>query len=232
MALFVDPALCPWWLGEMNRVLRKAVVAGIAVGLIPGTPTAAHQPWFNSGSSNPEEPYILRTSLDVSQVIYGGFTGPAQVDFYGFTAEEGTPVDINLVADDDDACADFRPAFVVQGPGIEASESPSAPALPAVVPPPAARDEAAIVHGGEWDEFYERFAGVTFVRGPAFMATLAGGGYLVAVFDPAGGAGVYGLTFGGAEVRGGDPEFFARFGPWSKRQPVRGADPWDPIAIG
>lgn len=125
----------------------------------------------------------------------------------------------------------LRPT-VVQGPGIEAGESVSGPALPDAMPPPAPGNGTATVHGGEWDELYERFAGVPFVRGPAYAATLEEGEYLVAVFDPAGRAGVYGLTLGGAEVRGGDPEFFARFGPWSRCQPVRGADPWDPLAIG
>lgn len=193
---------------------------------------SAHQPWFNSGSPDPGEPYALRTPLEISQVVYGGFTGPDQVDFYTFTAADDFAIDINLVTDDDASCADFRPAFTLIGPGIEPPESAAAIAPPEAAPPPAAGEGAVTIAGGTWESFYERFARVTFVRGPTFTGTLAGGDYVVAVFDPDGGEGVYGLTLGGEEVVGGEADFFTKFVPWTRCQPVRDADPWDPFAVG
>ena len=206
-----------------------AVATVLAVSV---TAVVAHQPWFNAGSPDPGEPYVLRTPLEISQVVYGGFTGPGQVDFYTFTAPAGFSIDINLVTDDDDACAEFRPAFTMIGPGVPATERPVPVPLPEAIPAPNGQEGAVTIHGGDWEPFYERFAGVTFVRGPAFAGPLAGGEYLVAVFDPDGGEGVYGLTLGGGEVIGGESEFLTKFVPWTRCQPVRDADPWDPFAVG
>jgi hypothetical protein len=197
-----------------------------------GAAVSAHQPWFNPGSPDPGEPYALRTPLEISQVVYGGFTGPGQVDFYSFAAPADFRIDINLVTDDDDACDDFRPAFTVIGQGFPASERATPVPIPEDIPAPDPGEGAVTIAGGTWEPFYERFAGVTFVRGPAFTGTLAGGEYLIAVFDPDGGEGVYGLALGGEEVIGGEADFFTKFEPWTRCQPVRGADPWDPFAVG
>lgn len=211
------------------RLVVAIASAALAHGVVP--PAHAHQPWFNGGSPDPAKPYAVRTALEISQVIYGGFTGPDQVDFYAFTAPADFAIGLNLVTDDDAACEAFRPAFTLIGPGVEPADAAVA-APPEPVPAPDEGEAAATVSGGIWEPFYERFAGVTFVRGPAYAGTLAGGDYLVAVFDPDGGEGVYGLTFGGDEVIGGDFDFFTKFGPWTRCQPVREADPWDPFAVG
>ena len=196
-------------------------------------PAGAHQPWFNvEGSPDPERPYRLPTPLAVSQVVYGGLAAPDRIDYYAFTAPAGFALDAYLVVPDTPACARFRPAMVVIGPGLTESERTPSTAdapLPAGLPSPAAGSGAVVIAGEEWEPFFETYTGTTFLVGPALRQRLAGGDYLVAVFDPAGGTGSYGLSVDGAELPGGDTDVSARFAAWGRcvTHPVPAATPED-----
>lgn len=77
-----------------------------------------------------------------------------------------------------------------------------------------------MVAGSEWGTLYEEFARVTFATGPRLQQRLAGGDYLIAVFDPAGEIGTYGVTLDGAEVPGGDFQgFLSEFEAWKACTP-------------
>ncbi len=81
--------------------------------------------------------------------------------------------------------------------------------------------DARIVSGAEWGTFFEPFSRTTFVTGPELRTSLDGGVYLIAVFDPTGGAGTYGVSINGAETRGGEPEYDRLFPAWKACAPVR-----------
>ena len=191
------------------------------VALLAAAPAGAHQPWFNeAGSPDPAEPYRLPTPLTISQVVYGGFAAPERVDYYAFTAPAGFELTISLVVADAPACARFRPAFALIGPGLPALDAASAATpVPASVPRPDSGEGTIVVAGDEWGTLYEPYADVTFITGPELRQRLTGGDYLVAVFDPDGGTGTYGLTLGGDEVFGGDPDFATKFEPWRRCEP-------------
>ncbi|HYO30459.1 MAG TPA: hypothetical protein VER37_07780 [Thermomicrobiales bacterium] len=228
-------------LNRLPRSIRRfAPPAGILSLLAIAAPASAHVPWFNDGSPDPEQPYRLQTEIDVSQVVYAGFDDGGQVDYYAFTAPSGFDLDMYLVTSSDPACVAFRPAFALIGPGLPGSVSNPArppaltPSMTQALPAPAAipvPGEAAapgpdagvvLVAGEEWGTLYEEFGGITFNTGPRLEERLAGGEYLVAVFDPADGTGAYGLTIDGAEIF---PEAFdaatfeAKFTPWNGCEP-------------
>lgn len=165
-------------------------------------PTSAHQGWFNiEGSPDPAHPYQLRTPVAISQVVFGGLAGSGQIDYYAFSAPAGLALNVYLVVADAPACSRFHPAFALIGPGLRGAGAGTP--VPASIVPPAA-DGAIVVAGDRWGTFYESFTETTFLTGPRLGLPLAGGEYMVAVYDPTGGTGTYGLTLGGEEVPGGD----------------------------
>jgi hypothetical protein len=72
----------------------------------------------------------------------------------------------------------------------------------------------------DWDPLYEPFTGTTFLVGPPLRQGLAGGDYLIAVFDPAGGSDSFNLSFAGAELPGGDPAFAEKYSEWERCEPA------------
>lgn len=202
---------------------RKGALATALFALALASPAAAHVPWFNDGSPDRDEPFRLRSEMEISQIVYAGLTAPDQVDYYAFSAPPRFELQMYLVTSEAPACAEFRPAFALIGPGLNTSPKMATPvALPAELglvaeTTPAAGGGAVVVAGDTWGTLYERFAGITFVTGPRLELRLAGGEYLVAVFDPAGGAGTYGLTVDGAEEFPDDFDptaMVALFEPW------------------
>lgn len=205
-----------------TRAALAAVVGAVLVTLFSG-PASAHQPWFNAeGSPDPSKPYRLPVGIDVSQVIYAGLPDAGRVDYYAFSAPAGAVLNAYLVVAD--ACADFRPAFALFGPGLDPPAAEETPPLPDGVPTALTADGAVAVDGEEWGTFYEPFTGSTFLTGPRLGTKLAGGDYVMAVYDTSGGSGTYGLTVGLEEIFGGEVAAFAtRFGAWERCEPLAGA---------
>ena len=184
-----------------KRALAAAAVAVVATVAIAG----AHQPWFNlQGSPDPAAPYQLN-DLDISQVVYGGLADEGRVDWYAFTIEDPWQSDFGIVVPDIELCASFRPNLVLIGPGVASEgELPDGLTLPSA----AATPGVLVASLETWGEFYEPYSQTLYATGPDLAVDLAPGDYLLAVVEPDGDPGTYGLTLGGAEIRGGesDPE--------------------------
>lgn len=180
---------------------------------------SAHRPWFNlEGSQNPAEPYVLK-DVTVSQVVYGGISEPGRVDYYLLTATEAFAADIQIVVPDVAKCAVFRPSFVIAGPGLDITGP-----LPKAIKFPEEWSSNSdigwtIVKGDEWGLFFEPFTRSTYATSPRFVETLVGGDYLIAVVEPEGDAGTYGLALGGSERFGGDPDFLSLIGSIDSCEP-------------
>ena len=76
-----------------------------------------------------------------------------------------------------------------------------------------------MVAEGEWQKLSD--GELAFILGPPFEQRLPGGEYLVAVYDPEGGIGSYGLTTNGEEVVTFPEGFWAKAANWSRCEPVR-----------
>lgn len=199
--------------------MKRQLAAAIAIAfLVTPLGALAHQPWFNTGTPDLETPYDVQVPITTSQVIFGGFTEADQVDFYRFRAPKDHPLEIRLVVSDDPACAEFQPAFAIVGAGIT-PDTATAEIAPDTLPEEF--DDARVVSGSEWGTFFEPFSQTTFVTGPELKTTLGGGVYLLAVFNPEGDAGTYGVSINGAETFGGQPEYDRLFPAWKACAPVR-----------
>ena len=196
------------------------------VGLVAPRGVDAHRPWFNlSGSPDPNAPYAI-TDLAVSQVIYGALGAVGRVDFYGFTADPGFTLDLQIVVPAVARCADFRPTLIVWGPGLgDLGPLPPDVATPTSIASPAADDPRegliAAAPAAEWGTFFEPFTRTTYATGPRVERTLTGGDYLAAVMmrDPDDAVGTYGLALGGAERLGGDPAFLTKIAAIERCEP-------------
>jgi hypothetical protein len=193
----------------MSRV-RAAVAAALIAGMLIA-PAVAHQPWFNlAGSPDPATPYALE-NLEISQVIYGGLGEPDRVDWYAVSLDASWRSDIGIVVPAVEACEAFRPALVLVGPGLVATDPlPEWLTLPEGLVPEDAG--VVIVDLDVWGEFYEPFSATLYWTGPDLQVDLAAGDYLLAVIEPDGDPGTYGLSLGGAEVWGGDPDYRTKVG--------------------
>lgn len=201
----------PWSATAVTR-LFLTIVAAAACGL-GADGVAAHRPWFNeAGSPDRADPYDLE-DLDVSQVVYGVLGEPGRVDYYRMTVPADFQADILLTVPAVPACDTFRPVLSITGPGLPVVVgTPSATSSAA----PATPDEEAgwlVFRQERWGTFFEPFTGTTYATGPRLIPRLAGGTYLLAVYAPDGRVGAYGLSLGGAEEPGGDPDFGAKIGP-------------------
>ena len=201
-----------------KRRLWLGCVAVALLTLVSGGVTVAHQPWFNlEGSPDSDQPYRLQSEIEVSQVVFADLAAAGRVDYYAFTAPAGFALDLHLVVPDAPACAAFQPAFALIGPGLTGATGDMAPAAtprPASVPTAVAGSGTTTIAGDEWRQFAH--AGIAYLVGPAFAGRLAGGDYLVAVYDPSGETGAYGLSLGGAERFSlPPPEFATNMARWS-----------------
>lgn len=174
---------------------------------------AAHRPWFNdAGSPDPEQPYVL-DDIEISQVIYGALEGPGRVDYYALPVPADFDVDVQIVVPDVAACAQFRPALAVFDPNSDPHEFKSEqPGTPAALV--KGGDGVQVFVADDWGSFYEPFTGTTYATGPRWSGSVRAGDYLIAVYDPEGDAGTYGLSLGGSERSGGDPAFLAKIEPY------------------
>lgn len=161
------------------------------------------------GSPDPARPYEI-DDLDVSQVVYGALGTPGRADCFRFAAPPGFVTDLHVVVPDVPACAPFRPTLTMIGPGLDPSAPVPAGVAMSIVD--GAGEGVAVAASDEWGMFYEPFTRTTYATGPRVALPLAGGSYLLAVNDPAGEVGTYGLALGGAERFGGDPTFFLKIG--------------------
>ena len=204
------------------------------VALMPAS-ASAHRPWFNTGGTpDPHHPYRL-TELNVSQVIYSGFDQGDQVDYYGFTADVAFFLDVRLVVPDVPACAAFRPALALIGPGLSAPDAvtpaPGNDAASAGLAVLSRSSESGLLvaTSSRWGTFFEPFTGTTYATGPHVQRLLTGGDYLVAVYAPDRQIGTYGLSLGGTERGGGDAGFQSRIAPYTRCTPPERA-PATPVA--
>lgn len=210
LPLAVDPVVR----GHSSSRFAAFFMGAIAMLLIGAMPASAHRPWFNlEGSPDPNAPYVL-DDVSVSQVVYGGFATAGRIDYYRLTAPSGFAADIQLVVPAIDACAEFRPTLIISGPGLN-----SVGAVPATIATPLADAGTVVLTSAEWGVFYEPFTGTTYATSPRFKAALSGGDYLIAVIEPEGDAGTYGLALGGSERFGGDPHFRERIGAIDRCEP-------------
>ena len=122
-----------------------------------------------------------------------------------------------LVTADAAACAGFRPVFALMGPGISNS-SDSAVKLPPEIPAVPNGSGVAVIGGDGWEIL--RDGQFSFVMGPRLEQQLPGGQYLVAVYDPQGKAGAYGLTLDSEEVVTLPENFWARIERWNRCEPI------------
>lgn len=195
---------------SVRAKLGYVILAVMALVASTGS-ASAHQPWFNlDGSPDPDRPFPLQSEIQVSQVTFGQLDGPGRVDYYAFTAPADFALDLHLVVPDAVRCAAFRPAFTLTGPGLKVSpERASATvATPASVPTTGPGSGTTTITGTEWTPLAH--AGIAYLVGPAFHERLAGGDYLVAVHDPSGATGSYGLSLGGTEEFSMPPSAFAK----------------------
>lgn len=208
-------------LRQFHRFGGPVVALLLLVGAV--TQVSAHQPWFNEeGSPDPVRPYRLPSALEISQVIYGGLATSGAVDYYTFTAPDQFNLSMYLVTADAEACAEFRPVFAVMGPGISGSiDTTLAP--PLGMPSLAEGSGVTVVGGDQWEVL--RDGQLSFVMGPRLEQQLPGGTYLVAVYDPEGETGVYGLTTNGEEVVTLPEGFWAKIEGWNQCESVSVATP-------
>lgn len=197
---------------------KSAIVGGFLLSAFLVARVDAHRPWFNlEGSPNVEQPYEL-TDLDVSQVVYAGLATKGRVDYYRMTVGPGFGADVQLVVPAVEACNAFRPSMVIIGPGL-----PNDDAVPKGVELPRVENGTAmgavVVDADEWGTFFEPFTQTTYATSERFFRVLDGGDYVIAVIEPDGDAGTYGLALGGSENFGGDPAFLAKIGPVNACQP-------------
>lgn len=187
----------------------SAVAVALLAASIAVSGASAHRPWFNlNGSPDPAHAYRIK-DLGISQVIYGGFADAGRIDLYSLEAPADFSADLQVVVPDVPACAAFRPRMTLLGPNLSATEIAAAiDRLRSPIATPAATATA-----DAWGTFYEPFTKTTYATGPAIRKALDGGFYLVAIDEPAGKTGTYGLSLGGSERRGGDPAFLAKIGP-------------------
>lgn len=212
----------------MSRRVRRATATGIVAVALLGGVVSAHQPWFNlDGSPDPQDPHVLG-DLETSQVVYGGLGEPGRVDWYAFAIEEPWRASFGIVVPEIAPCEEFRPVLVLVGHGdAAASDLPEALRVDGT---PVA-DQVGMAGGmtvatlEEWGEFYEPYSGVNYATGPDLEVELPAGEYLLAVVEPDGDAGTYGLTLGGAEVRGGDSADAATWGAVLQCEPPPVATP-------
>lgn len=211
-----------FWGARIIAVLFALALVATGVTI---QPVEAHQPHFNAdGTPNPAHPYVLRR-LDVSQVVYGTLARPGRVDYYQMAVPGGFSADVQIVVPAVSACASFRPVLAIAGPGLTGGASatpviagtPVAEATPVVAGTPLAiptgGQQWLVVRQDHWGTFFEPFSRTTYATGPHIKRDLAGGTYLLAVFSPDGHVGTYGLSLGGSEQPGGDPQFRDKIGP-------------------
>lgn len=175
---------------------------------------SAHRPWFNlAGTDRPEDAWVLE-DIDVSQVVYGQLEQAGRIDYYLLSAPADFVADLQIVVPDVPACASFRPILIVQGPGIE-----EVGIVPAISGTPVVATPAAVLANETWGTFFEPFTLTTYATSPRFTETLTGGEYLIAVVEPEGDIGTYGLALGGSEEFGGDPDVLSKIIPIVQCQP-------------
>jgi hypothetical protein len=76
-----------------------------------------------------------------------------------------------------------------------------------------------VIAAETWGSFFEPFTGTSYATGPRWSGEVDAGRYLIAVYEPDGDTGTYGLSLGGSERPGGDPEFMTKVGPFESCEP-------------
>jgi len=153
-----------------NFNMKKLIITMIWLGIC--FPALAHQPRyvFNKGDIN--EPIIVEKP-EISKAYYGKLDGrPA---WYKIQNEKEFNLYLNILAPDlNDAQTDFR---------VEVTKDNSV---------------VFVLEGGEWERFFEEFAGDSYLRGPELEKIVEAGTYYVTVSNPDN-QGRYCLAVGKAE---------------------------------
>lgn len=178
-------------------IVVAALIALGVVFLLTAPPVSAHKPVFESAENSGYADAIEIPDPEVSWAVYGYLSSDVDTDYYYFDVK--APIDLytGILVPEKKVYADFRPSYVIVGPGL-----PGSHALPFPIP-----DGMGAVTGG-WsqgagDTFYEPFTGISYYRGDRkhTMLTLPGRYYLV-VYDPGHRRGDYVLSVGEKEAFG------------------------------
>ena len=84
----------------------------------------AHQPTISDGTATSSESALFLEDIDLSRVVYHEATADAQQLWIEFEIAEPQSVFVSLGVPVIDRLAEYRPAFVVLGPGLPAVELP------------------------------------------------------------------------------------------------------------
>jgi hypothetical protein len=204
--------------------MRRCVhfLAGFAIALIAASacgvaaaPARAHVPFLepsrsSAAAAEPGDPFPGAVALPdaaVSRAVYGTLAAGEEFDAYKLAVSQPSLTPVEMLVPRSAGYRDFRPAFVLVGPGLRSAGTP--PAFVAdrllaaygtveaaangvvVVPDPGASPRAT---------FYEPFSFTSYYRGGSTAVELQPGRvYYLVVYDPAGATGEYALGIAEAE---------------------------------
>lgn len=181
----------------LTDLIIVAVLVLIGTAAI-STVALAHKPLFEDRDTTGLEDAILIPDPDVSRAVYGFLDSESDVDYYYFDIHQPLRLYTSLLVPKNDVYAEFRPVYVIIGPGIDGMPE----GLPFNVPDGMG---AMVIESpdGDREEFYEPFTATTYYRGvPKHTPVSVRGRYYVAVYDRDGKMGDYVLAVGEKEQFG------------------------------
>lgn len=136
---------------KRGRALLSAMVFFVLSG---GAPIAsAHLPIFDDGTAVDAEHALFISDIGLSQVVYHDVSEPVQPLWLAFDAVAGQALYFNPGVPALDRLRDYRPTFVLVGPGL-----PEAP-LPFAVPPDNGAEVYSTTDIADPEFFHEPFSG-------------------------------------------------------------------------
>lgn len=181
----------------MRTVVTSLCVAGLAalllVALASGA-ASAHKPIIKERDTRGYSDAVGIPDPTVSWAVYGFIEAPGNVDYYYFDLKEGMNVYTELLVPANPVYEDFRPSYVIIGPGVSGSDA---------VPFEVHSGTGVLVvdsPAGAREIFHEPFTGISYYRGIRKHTPLTvPGRYYLAVFDSRHNQGDYVLAVGEKE---------------------------------
>ncbi|MEZ4832088.1 MAG: hypothetical protein R2873_08825 [Caldilineaceae bacterium] len=187
------------------RLLYTPVLI-LLLATISTSMASAHQPIFEEEDLSAERTLSIANPT-ISTALYATLDAEDDVDFFTFTAAEGTRVLIGMTIPQIAGQDEFAPTIALIGPGLPQKEK-------ALLPPSA---QSLINADNGFDlflaptqasAFFEPFSRTSYWRRQQTRVTMpADGTYTLIVWDAPAQMGRYVLVVGDREVPGGDPLF-------------------------
>ena len=174
--------------------IRRFVYA-LLLTVLAATAVYAHVPFLENEDYSHARPFTPELPQQ-SIAVYAWLESRDDIDYYAFELKEKTPFFAEVLVPVFPQYAKFRPAFALIGKGL--------PKAPASLPVRPREGYGALVFLDEEVEprpqFYERFGGKSYYRGPKLDRTLEPGRYALVYWDPQHRKGDYVAVIGKKEI--------------------------------